>query len=187
MKVCTRCQQSKENPDFYIGYRVCKECKKSEHALRMRYEEGYAEKRKLINRRSNLRVYGITPEEYTGLLEKQSGACAICLSFSSKVTRAGTLHVDHNHTTGAVRGLLCHHCNTSLGSMSDSPLLLRRAAEYIERSTIIPITFEELKEIVSERYDPDEVVDLLQLTTEQLLAAFPDELESNRHKFKEDG
>jgi hypothetical protein len=43
--------------------------------------------------------------------------------------------IDHCHTTGAVRGTLCHQCNTALGNFKDSPELLRRAALYVEKRT----------------------------------------------------
>mgnify|MGYP001576209901 CR=1 FL=1 len=43
-----------------------------------------------------------------------------------------TLHIDHNHTTGAVRGLLCTQCNVGVGMLKDSPAVLRAAANYLE-------------------------------------------------------
>lgn len=53
------------------------------------------------------RRYGITLEQYNALLEQQGGACAIC----QRVPKAGRLHVDHDHKTKVVRGLLCYRCN----------------------------------------------------------------------------
>lgn len=76
--------------------------------------------------------YGITLEDYTALLSKQRGQCRICGTLKSEW---GQLAVDHNHDTGAVRGLLCFNCNTSIGKMGDDPKLLRRAAEYLEESS----------------------------------------------------
>jgi hypothetical protein len=43
------------------------------------------------------------------------------------------MHVDHDHGTGAIRGLLCSSCNQALGQMKERPELLRAAAEYLER------------------------------------------------------
>jgi len=79
--------------------------------------------------------YGITAAEYEQLLDDQEGGCAICHSPDPKAKCFGNdtrLHVDHDHATGTVRGLLCHPCNTSLGAMGDSPARLRRAATYLE-------------------------------------------------------
>lgn len=73
--------------------------------------------------------FGITLEKYNNMLEQQKHKCLIC-----EVDNSTTLHVDHCHETGAVRGLLCSNCNTSLGGFKDDPALLRKAAEYLERA-----------------------------------------------------
>jgi hypothetical protein len=77
--------------------------------------------------------YGLTLEQYEGMLEKQGYCCAICKNGRPDVKGKKTMfHVDHDHTTGKVRGLLCHNCNVSIGLMKDSPHVLRQAAEYLE-------------------------------------------------------
>lgn len=58
--------------------------------------------------------YGITLEDYNKMFAEQNGCCAMCGRHQSEFKRA--LAVDHNHITGAVRGLLCMRCNTTLGS-----------------------------------------------------------------------
>ena len=73
-----------------------------------------------------LRTYGLTPEEYNSLWDKQNGGCVICGSTEKK------LCVDHCHNTGVVRGLLCTNCNQGLGQFKDDPGLLRSAATYLE-------------------------------------------------------
>src|SRR5258707_11962406 len=73
--------------------------------------------------------YGITPGQYAAMLHEQKGVCAICGSAPKKIR----LHVDHDHGTGRVRGLLCGMCNYKLVPRRHSPLLLRSAAEYLER------------------------------------------------------
>lgn len=63
-------------------------------------------------RRAHLKSkFGITPTDYDRMLVEQSGGCAIC----GKPPTSRRLHVDHDHDTGKVRGLLCTRCNTSLG------------------------------------------------------------------------
>jgi hypothetical protein len=66
------------------------------------------------------------------MFAEQGGRCVIC-QLREEDTPTNRFHVDHCHETGQVRALLCHACNTSLGKMKDSPELLRRAADYIER------------------------------------------------------
>ncbi len=72
------------------------------------------------------RFYNITGDEFASLLAKQDGGCAIC-------DDKAKLHVDHCHSGGAVRGLLCGHCNRLLGSAKDKVSTLRRAIAYLER------------------------------------------------------
>jgi hypothetical protein len=76
------------------------------------------------------RSFGITVADYNAMLEEQGGGCAICgRQDASQAKRR--LHVDHDHATGAIRGLLCHGCNVGLGSFRDDPARLERAAEYL--------------------------------------------------------
>lgn len=83
-----------------------------------------------IRRKSNLKTrFGITVEQYETMFLNQNGRCAIC----GREPDLQRLHVDHDHKTGRVRGLLCMTCNTALGKFSDDPELLRKAIEYLER------------------------------------------------------
>jgi Recombination endonuclease VII len=77
-------------------------------------------------RKRQLRDYGITLEDYDALLAKQNGVCAICKKKSDR-----TLCVDHCHSTGVVRGLLCLKCNTGLGCYDDNPSFMLIAIEYL--------------------------------------------------------
>lgn len=79
------------------------------------------------------RTYGITQRVYRTMLTTQNGGCAIC----SRAPRAGkNLHVDHDHKTGRVRGLLCFRCNRRLlGRGLEVPELHEAAAKYL-RSTV---------------------------------------------------
>lgn len=86
--------------------------------------ERYAERGK----KARLKKYGLTLEEYTRLLEQSQGLCAICEQPMERPV------VDHDHSTGAFRGILCNSCNTALGGFRDNPQILRRAIAYLERS-----------------------------------------------------
>lgn len=72
------------------------------------------------------KYYGITIEQRDALEEAQGGLCAICCRRSTK-----TLHVDHCHYTGIVRGLLCEDCNLGLGRFKDDTGLTLRAHFYL--------------------------------------------------------
>lgn len=81
------------------------------------------------------RVYGITPAEYDALLTSQGGACAICrLTLDDGADKKHQRpHVDHDHSTGAVRGILCGQCNLGLGAFQDSVDVLEAAKAYLGR------------------------------------------------------
>lgn len=75
-----------------------------------------------------LKTFGLTVERYKQILSSQNGVCVGCLT--PPKTR---LPVDHDHKTGLVRGLLCCNCNFSIGHAKDSPEVLRRLADYLEK------------------------------------------------------
>jgi hypothetical protein len=77
--------------------------------------------------------YGITSAQYDTMLSAQNGGCAICGSTSPK-SRFGKFHVDHCHSTGAVRGLLCSPCNTAIGLLGDKPEVAEAAASYLRKN-----------------------------------------------------
>ena len=79
-----------------------------------------------------LAQFGISVEQYDAILAAQGGGCAICGSADAD-RRGHRLHIDHCHTTGVVRGILCAACNTTLGKFGDDAGRLRRAADYLDR------------------------------------------------------
>lgn len=77
------------------------------------------------------RRFGISSADYNRLLLAQGSVCAICLQ--PELWNGGrVLSVDHDHRTNAVRGLLCHNCNVSIGLLGESPDRIRAMAAYIE-------------------------------------------------------
>jgi hypothetical protein len=68
--------------------------------------------------------YGITYQEFQRILDNQNGRCASCNDILK------TPCLDHNHTTGKIRGILCLGCNTALGSLQDDPVRVASLLEY---------------------------------------------------------
>jgi hypothetical protein len=70
--------------------------------------------------------YGLTPDELAARVAAQEGKCAICRTSTEKLV------VDHNHTTDAIRALLCNGCNLAIGHLRDDPERARAAAAYLD-------------------------------------------------------
>lgn len=136
MRTCTKCNVAKEEENFYGHSRTnCKECtKKRANDWYYANKERAQTRTQKYNKKNAGRIalkkasttYGISEESLKGLAESQMFLCAICLE-------ERPLAVDHCHTTGVVRGLLCKKCNSVLGYMDDDPERLRRAAAYLVR------------------------------------------------------
>ena len=87
----------------------------------------------LKNKNNKLKkAYGIGLEEYNQLFENQQGCCAVCGIHQSELTRS--LAVDHCHTTGAIRGLLCSKCNTALGLLNESEQIMKNLIKYMSEA-----------------------------------------------------
>jgi len=160
VRVCKVCGVEKDLAEYATYYRsgsrkcVCKACEKGRvaaaakkakpqrrvwaaankdrvAAMEKKWRANNKESTRLMILRSRLkRAYGITPERRLEMLKEQEGACAICKEPIS-ITQFGHA-IDHNHTTGRVRALLCQRCNTGLGSFKDSVAILRAAADYLD-------------------------------------------------------
>jgi hypothetical protein len=80
-----------------------------------------------------MRKYGMTIERYDAMLGAQGGGCFIC----GRPPRDDiSLHVDHDHSTGKVRGILCFCCNNALADFQDDPSLLQKAASYVSTNSV---------------------------------------------------
>lgn len=78
--------------------------------------------------------YGLTPEDYDRMYDEQGGKCAICKSDDHKGRKSVKYWpIDHCHTTGKIRGLLCFRCNSGLGNFKDDIDSLKQAIEYLEK------------------------------------------------------
>jgi hypothetical protein len=77
-------------------------------------------------------MYGITLDDYNNMFENQEGRCWICKRHHSELER--TLHVDHCHATGKVRGLLCDRCNMTLGALEDNIVFMQNMILYLKEN-----------------------------------------------------
>jgi hypothetical protein len=127
---CPKCYES--DPERRAGSpdtALCKSCltQRVRHWAarnKARWEEG--------RRASHLRKsFGLSVEDYDALLASQGGVCAICGKHPNDAPKR--FHVDHDHATGAVRGILCHTCNQGLGQFKDDVARMRAAVAYLER------------------------------------------------------
>lgn len=81
--------------------------------------------------------YGISLQDFEKMATAQDGVCAICSRDPSefegdKNLSHKVLHVDHDHVTGRIRGLLCFFCNTAIGMLRDDAAVAIRAADYLK-------------------------------------------------------
>lgn len=112
-----------KNPDYHKEY-----YKKNAARYIAKSRRRYKEKREEIRDERLQALYDITLSAYTDMLASQNGACKIC---KRAPTANQILAVDHCHTTGRVRGLLCNNCNNGLGRFKDNTYLLQSAIDYL--------------------------------------------------------
>lgn len=114
------------------GFRTdCRDCQKEYH--RKRYAANPERHKEIV--RKNQRIYtakqhGMGAEDLAALYDSENHSCAIC--GISEVDYGKYLAIDHCHTSGKVRGLLCTGCNTGLGNFKDNPEFLAKAITYLK-------------------------------------------------------
>lgn len=153
-KKCKVCEDIKDESEFYRYesgslYARCKKCQ-NEYSVawtqehpdknRTRSRKYKSENRPLVlkslRRGRLMREYGITQEQYDEMHERQNGLCAICgkpetATLKGRIKR---LSVDHNHTTGEVRKLLCGRCNAAVGFVNEDLSILDKMRKYLEEN-----------------------------------------------------
>lgn len=141
VKRCIKCREVKPRTEFYRHsvYRgkvylapECKECVKKRTRA---YALANPDRARASSRRHARKIAGvfITDEAVFDLWVSQGSVCAICCKPIEALAK--TTHLDHDHATGKVRGVLCHRCNRAIGFFNESPELLERAADYIRAAT----------------------------------------------------
>lgn len=148
---CTRCGETKSEDEFHKRpdkkrgrHYHCKSCNSkytTTDAARVRgrvkskrcrdkIKATDPEKYKRQWRAWNLKkFYNLTIDDYNEMLAAQNGTCAICFQPPGNTN----FHVDHNHSSGKIRGLLCSACNTAIGLLNENPEILKSALAYLDR------------------------------------------------------
>jgi hypothetical protein len=108
-------------------------------AANVRWREKHRDEYLLAKRKQRLANYGLTMERFEAMRIAQNNQCACCkTTFAPTLPSSGNAPfnravVDHDHVTGAVRALLCAHCNRGLGLFKEDPQKLQAAIEYLAR------------------------------------------------------
>lgn len=152
MKRCARCGIAQATEAFARNrcavdgrYAYCKQCAREKARLwreadpdrarasyarsRVKHRDIILAKKRAAHPAARLRKYRLTPDAYAALRSGQDNRCAIC-----RRPFGDEPHIDHDHQTGAVRGLLCGTCNRGLGQFGDDADRLRAASDYLKRN-----------------------------------------------------
>lgn len=138
-KNCACCKRRKPKGQFAINNQqkdgfscYCKECQHNKSAIyRKKNRERVQASSRQCNLKRRLKKLGLTLSEYTDMLIKQKGRCAICGISDTKYKQG--FDIDHNHKTGKVRGLLCNQCNFLVGLSRESFLIINKLKQYLKK------------------------------------------------------
>lgn len=126
--ICSECGPKQPHEMSIKSPHLCKRCstaKTKAWAAEHPSEWERSRRKSLLKKK-----YGLTLEDYDDILEEQGNVCAIC-GDPPDDPRGFRAHIDHDHKTGRVRGILCTRCNHGLGNFKDSPEILRAAVKYL--------------------------------------------------------
>ena len=140
IKKCSHCKKQKLLDEFNksksskdgLQY-VCKSCNifyynknKDKIIQRTKNYSKKSEVKEKNNFRKKEKRYGITKNDFKNMQISQNNKCKICKKESFK------LHIDHNHQTKKVRGLLCYNCNMAIGLLKENPEIFLNAIKYLQ-------------------------------------------------------
>ena len=144
-KLCPHCKEEKTFSEFgkdkskKLGITsYCKPCaslnraknySKNTFVEKEKLKEYYKNNKDKSRSYSLKNLYGLSIEQFNEMKFMQGGSCKICKTHESNLKRK--LFVDHCHTTGLIRGLLCQSCNTMIGNAKDNILVLQAAINYL--------------------------------------------------------
>lgn len=126
-------QKAKHKSRMKAHYEANKETYKEKARL---YRIAHPEKRTISQRKTNMKLkYGLEWDSYVKKYNEQEGKCDICFTFMdfNGGSASQSPHIDHNHVTGEVRGLLCTRCNMGIGYFREDKMALAKAIEYLKK------------------------------------------------------
>lgn len=109
------------------GWMACAECRNKRQRQRYASDEGSRIKSALRHIKN---TYGLTASEFLAMMRRQRNLCGSC---GDDMGKGRNRHIDHCHTTGRVRELLCNRCNSALGLLKEDPARMRALLTYLER------------------------------------------------------
>lgn len=155
MKRCISCNTEKDITEFYFRkkenkyHNQCKICIKEKnkvYALKYKVQKSNYQKQYYVNNKNILnknrhnydlkRTYNITLEQKEQMLSNQNYKCKCCKKDLTQLN-SKRIHIDHNHTTGKVRGILCQTCNLAFGLMKECPNNIKKLLEYSEYCKVL--------------------------------------------------
>lgn len=129
-KKCSRCKTEKPHEDFNRSKRgINSRCRQCDREYAKEYRLKYPDKVKESKRQSKYNM----EKTYNEMLDHQGYKCKVCSTHVDNASK-GALHVDHCHSTGKVRGLLCSNCNTALGLLKDDSHIIANLLTYLKES-----------------------------------------------------
>ena len=130
-----RAQNKEKNAEYQKEYYKEYRKKNAEKLANQnkKWREANKEQDALVMLKARLkRKYNLSIEEYKTLIESQNNSCKICGTHATNNIK-GKLYIDHCHTTGKVRGLLCMKCNSALGLLNDNKKLVQNLLDYLNK------------------------------------------------------
>lgn len=112
----------------------CSEIRGKSNNRKMYDKKHYAKNSSSWRDKQLMRTYNISLDQYNRMLAEQNNKCVICNTMYDQSGKS--MAVDHCHTTGAIRGLLCKNCNTALGSVKDDINILQNMITYLQSTQI---------------------------------------------------
>lgn len=141
MKFCSKCKEFKPLQGFgskswinsdgsktFTKKSHCRDCVNKDNLERYHKNLSTKDSHKKASYKHRLKGYGLTPEEYEAMLSRQEYKCSICGTAPDRL-----MSVDHDHSTGQIRSLLCNNCNAALGMVKEDKKVLQNMIEYLEK------------------------------------------------------
>lgn len=132
VSICKACYKARSNTQRQLKLKTDPDAREKYNARMREYNANLSEE-KYITRQ--VKLYGLTYDDYLIKMKEQDGKCAICKTAFPPFVKGERrpIHIDHNHETGISRGILCPNCNLLIGHAKERIAVLVSAVEYLLR------------------------------------------------------